>query len=134
MNANAATVAAVGRVLIAVIFLFSGVGKILAPAATMGYIASAGLPAPTLAYLVAIVVEVGGGVLLVLGWQTRIVAAVMAVFCVATALGFHNDLADQGQLINFLKNIAMTGGLLQVVAFGAGAISLDARRTSFAHA
>ena len=81
-----------------------------------------------LAYLIAIVIEVGGGVLLVLGFQTRLVALIMAVFSVATALGFHHDFADQNQMIHFLKNIAMAGGLLQVVAFGAGALSLDGRR------
>jgi putative oxidoreductase len=120
--------AALGRLLIAVIFLVSGLGKIAAPAMTQGYIASAGLPAPALAYLVAIVIEVGGGALLVVGFQTRLVALIMAVFSVATAVGFHHDFADQNQMIHFLKNIAMAGGLLQVVAFGAGAFSLDGRR------
>jgi len=82
-----------------------------------------------LAYLIAVVIEVGGGVLLLLGLQTRLAALVMAVFSVATALSFHHDFADQNQMIHFLKNIAMAGGLLQVVAFGAGALSLDGRRT-----
>jgi len=120
--------AALGRLLIAVIFLVSGLGKIAAPAMTQGYIAAAGLPAPALAYLVAIVIEVGGGVLLVVGFQTRLVALIMAVFSVAAAVGFHHDFADQNQMIHFLKNVAMAGGLLQVVAFGAGAFSLDGRR------
>jgi putative oxidoreductase len=120
---------AVGRLLIAAIFLISGFGKIAAPAMTLGYIKSAGLPVPMLAYLVAIVIEVGGGVLLVVGYQTRIIASVMAVFTVATALAFHTDFADQNQMINFLKNIAMMGGLLQVVAFGAGVISIDGMRS-----
>ena len=132
MTTNASHVAALGRLLIALIFLFSGVGKILAPAATEGYIASAGLPAPLIAYLVAVVVEVGGGVLLVVGFQTRLVAIALAVFTIAAALGFHRDLADTNQLIHFLKNIAMTGGLLQVAAFGAGAFSIDGRRTASA--
>jgi putative oxidoreductase len=128
MQPYTSSTAAFGRLLIAVIFLVSGLGKIAAPAATQGYIASAGLPVPMLAYLIAIVIEVGGGVLLVLGFQTRLVALIMAVFSVATALGFHHDFADQNQMIHFLKNIAMAGGLLQVVAFGAGALSLDGRR------
>jgi putative oxidoreductase len=128
MQPYTSSTAAFGRLLIAVIFLVSGLGKIAAPAATQGYIASAGLPVPMLVYLIAIVIEVGGGVLLVLGFQTRLVALIMAVFSVATALGFHHDFADQNQMIHFLKNIAMAGGLLQVVAFGAGALSLDGRR------
>jgi putative oxidoreductase len=128
MTTNASYVAALGRLLIALLFLFSGVGKIFAPAMTQGYIASAGLPAPLIAYLIAVVVEVGGGALLVLGWQTRPVAAVLAIFTLAAALGFHHNFADQNQLIHFLKNIAIIGGLLQVAAFGAGAFSLDGRR------
>jgi putative oxidoreductase len=96
----------------AAIFLLSGFGKIAQPEMTQGYIASAGLPFPFLAYLIAIAVELGGGALLVVGFQTRIVALVMAVFTVAAALGFHHDLADQNQMVHFLKNIAITGGFL----------------------
>lgn len=121
---------AFGRLLIAAIFLMSGLGKIAAPAATQGYIAAVGLPFPLLAFLVAIAIEVGGGALLVVGYKTRIVAGVMAGFTVATALAFHHAFGDQNQMIHFLKNISMTGGLLQVVAFGAGEFSLDARKGS----
>lgn len=125
--------AAAGRILIAALFLLSGVGKIAAPAMTQGYIASVGLPAPLLAYLIAILIEVGGGLLLIVGFQTRIVALVLAVFTVAAALAFHNNFADTNQMIHFLKDIAITGGLLQVAAFGPGSVSLDARRLSLAH-
>nr|WP_275092504.1 DoxX family protein [Sinorhizobium meliloti] len=65
---------------------------------------------------------------MILGFQTRIVALILALFSVATALTFHNNLSDLNQFIHFFKNIAMAGGLLQVVAFGAGRYSLDARR------
>ena len=92
---------------------------------TLGYIASAGLPLPLIGYLIAIGVELGGGMLLVVGYQTRIVAIVMTIFTIATAVSFHHDFADQNQMIHFLKNVAMAGGLLQVVAFGAGAFSID---------
>ncbi len=126
----APAVAAFGRLLIAVIFILSGIGKIADPAGTQALIASAGLPAPTLAYLSAIAVELGGGILLVVGYQTRMVALVVAAFTLAAALGFHHDFADQNQMIHFLKNISIIGGLLQVVAFGAGAFSLDGRRTA----
>lgn len=120
--------AAFGRVLIAIMFIFSGLGKIASPEATQGYIAAAGLPLPLLSYLLAIAVEVGGGVLLVIGFQTRIVSLVMAIFTLATAAFFHNDFADQNQMIHFLKNISIAGGLLQISAFGAGAFSIDGGR------
>jgi putative oxidoreductase len=118
----------VGRLLIAVIFLISGFGKIADPTGTQGYIAAAGLPLPLVAYGVAVIVEAGGGLLLLLGFQTRIAALALAVFSIAAAFGFHHDFADQNQMIHFLKNLAIAGGLLQVAAFGAGAFSLDAYR------
>ena len=85
MNKQYALVATSGRLLMAAIFLLSGLGKIAQPEMTQGYIASAGLPFPFLAYLIAIAVELGGGAFLVVGFQTRIVALVMAVFTVAAA-------------------------------------------------
>jgi len=121
-------VGAVGRVLIAAIFVASGLGKIANPASTQAFIASAGLPFPLLAYLVAIVIEVGGGLLLIVGYQSRIVASAMAVFVVAAALSFHSDFSDQNAVAHFLKNVSIAGGLLQVIAFGAGTVSIDARR------
>ena len=126
-NPNTSIIPAIGRVLLATIFVFSGVGKLMAPAATLGYIASSGLPFAPLAMAAAIAVELGGGVALALGIQTRIVAAILAAFSIVTALAFHTALGDQNQLIHLLKNFAMAGGLLQVVAFGAGAFSFDNR-------
>ena len=120
-------IGAVGRLLIAALFLISGLGKIAAPAMMQSIIASAGLPFPLLALLVAIVIEVGGGIFLILGYQSRIVASVMAVFTVAAALGFHRDFADQNAMVHFLKNISIAGGLLQIAAFGAGSFSIDSR-------
>ncbi|MDU9026021.1 DoxX family protein [Pseudomonas corrugata] len=122
------SVALSGRILLSAIFLLSGVSKISASAGMIAYIGSVGLPFPSLALAIAILVEVGGGIALVLGYRTRLVAAGLALFSVATALAFHNQLGDQNQFIHFFKNIAMAGGLLQVVAFGAGRFSLDARR------
>jgi putative oxidoreductase len=130
MNKQYPLVATFGRLLIAAIFLLSGLGKVANPHMTQSYIASAGLPFPLLAYLVAVAIELGGGTLLVVGFQTRIVGIVMAVFTVAAALSFHHNFADQNQMVHFLKNIAITGGLLEVVAFGAGSFSIDGRRTT----
>jgi putative oxidoreductase len=117
-----------GRILMSAIFLVSGAGKIAAPAATLATIAAAGLPLPPVAYAAATAVEVVGGLLLVLGYRTRLVALLLAVFAVATAVTFHAALGDKNQMIHFLKNLAMAGGLLQVAAFGAGPFSLDARQ------
>ncbi|MDX0508997.1 DoxX family membrane protein [Sinorhizobium medicae] len=116
-----------GRVLLAAIFLLSGVSKISDPAGTIGYINMVGLPFPTLSYGAAVVAEIAGSIALILGFQTRIVAFILAVFSVATAMTFHDNLSDLNQFIHFFKNIAMAGGLLQVVAFGAGRYSFDAR-------
>jgi putative oxidoreductase len=120
-------VGGVGRLLIAALFLISGLGKIATPALTQGFIASAGLPFSLLAYLVVIVIEVGGGILLILGCHCRVVASVMAVFTVAAALSFHHNFADQNEMAHFLKNISLTGGFLQIVALGAGSFSIDNR-------
>jgi putative oxidoreductase len=128
MNAETRYFTALGRLLIAAIFIISGLGKIATPDMTQAYIASMGLPVPMLGYLLAILVEVGGGSLLVVGFQTRIVAFVLTLFTVATAVIFHRDFADQNTMIHFLKNVAIAGGLLQVVAFGAGAFSIDSGR------
>jgi putative oxidoreductase len=118
----------VGRALLSAIFLASVVGKLQAPAATIGFIASVGLPFPPLAYAVAVLIELVGGLALLVGFQTRAAAGALAIFSLATAVGFHSNLADMNQFVHFFKNIAMTGGLLQVVAFGAGGFSLDAYR------
>jgi putative oxidoreductase len=119
-----------GRILIGAPFIFSGLGKLAAYHATAGYISSVGLPLPQLGWLIALVVELGGGTLLVLGYRIRPVALVLALFALATAIFFHRDFADQNQMINFLKNIMILGGLLQILYFGAGPMSIDARATT----
>lgn len=110
----------VGRVLIAAIFILSGLSKLAAPAATIAYIASVGLPLPAAALAGAVVVEVIGGLVLISGYRVRTVAAGLAVFSLVTALFFHSQFGDQNQFIHFFKNVAMAGGLLQIVAFGKG--------------
>jgi putative oxidoreductase len=126
MFKNSDRTAIIARSLMGVPFLITGIGKIAAPTAYLAYIASVGLPLPPVGYAIAI--ELGGGLLLLLGWQTRLVAAGLAAFTILTALVFHANFANQDQLFHFLKNVVMAGGLLQVVAFGAGRFSLDALR------
>lgn len=99
---------------------------------TQALIAAAGLPAPLLAYGAAIVVEVGGGVLLLIGYRSRLAALALAAFTLLAAVAFHADFGDQNQLIHFLKNLAIAGGLMQVAAFGAGALSVDGWRRGVA--
>ena len=109
---SASDVAALaGRILLAAIFVLSGLSKVAAPAGTISYIASAGLPLPQVGLAIAVIVELGGGLALVAGFRTRFVAAILALFSLATALAFHNHLADQNQFIHFFKNVAMAGGL-----------------------
>ncbi|WP_431479248.1 DoxX family protein [Massilia eburnea] len=128
MNFNKTYLPLVGRILMAAIFVMSGIGKIANPAGTIGYISAMGLPFPELGLAAAIGIEVVGGLLLVAGLYTRPVALALAAFSVVTGLIFHSAIADQNQMIHLMKNLAMAGGLLQIAAFGAGSLSLDARR------
>jgi len=118
------------RILIAAIFVLSGFSKITGFDGTVGYIASKGLPMPALGAVAAIIVELGGGILLITGWKARWAAAAMFVFTLAAAIFFHNFWAvpadqAQNQMIHFMKNISMMGGLLMVVLYGSGALSAD---------
>src|SRR5690348_6368164 len=98
-----------GRLLIGLPFAMSGLSKLAAYGATTKYIEAVGLPMPALAFVVAVIVELGGGLALVAGWWTRLVALALALFSIATALSFHSNFADQNQMIHFLKNIMMAG-------------------------
>ena len=117
-----------GRVLLVVLFLLSGVGKISAYAATAGYMSSVGIPGALLPLV--ILTEVGGSLAVLLGWKTRVVAFLLAGFSLVTALAIHNNFADQIQMTMFLKNVSIAGGFLLLVANGAGAFSLDRRAAS----
>jgi len=112
-----------GRILLAVIFLIAGVGKITAYAGTAGYMASMGVPGALLPLV--IVTELVGGVAIVLGYRTRLTAFLLAGFTLLAGLIFHHDFANQIQMIMFLKNLAIAGGFLLLVVHGAGAWSLD---------
>ena len=124
--------ALLGRILLAVLFVPAGIGKLTGFAGTVGYIGSVGLPLPQLGAALAIVVALGLGLALLAGFKTRFAAAVLALFTLAASFFFHNywalpaDKAMVQQLM-FMKNVAITGGLLAFVAFGAGRLSLDRR-------
>jgi len=122
-----AYLAPLGRLLLVAIFLLSGLGKLADPNGTIAFIGSTGAPLPAVGYALSVAIELGASTLFLLGYKTRAAATVLALFCVATALLFHNKLGDQNQMNNFMKNFAMAGGFLQVVALGAGAFTLDAR-------
>lgn len=124
-----------GRALIAYLFVPAGIAKIWGFAGTAGYIASKGLPLPEVGAALAIVVEVGVALALLLGWRTRAAALVLALFTLAAATLFHNYWAlpaeqQMMQQLLFTKNLAVVGGLLVLAAWGAGALSLDGRRGS----
>ena len=125
----------VGRVLIALIFVISGFGKIKGFDGTVGLIASKGLPLPQVAAVVAIIIELGGGLMLIAGWKARWAAAAMFLFTAVAAIIFHNFWAvpadaAQNQTIHFMKNISMLGGLLYVVVYGSGPLSVESRGES----
>ncbi|HXF80520.1 MAG TPA: DoxX family protein [Usitatibacter sp.] len=132
MNTNVQNTAAlVGRILLAAIFLTSGFGKLTGFEGTVGYIASKHLPLPQVAAIIAILCELGGGILLLIGFKARWAGLVLAIFTLAAGLLFHDywNLSDAAQAaanrINFWKNVAISGGMLMVFAFGPGRYSVD---------
>lgn len=125
--------ALVGRALIALLFIPAGWGKIAGFSGVAGYIASKGVPLPEVCAAIAIAAELGLGLLLLVGWQTRWAALGLAVFTIVITPIFHNFWAvPEAQVMMqqqaFFKNMAVGGGLLVIAAFGAGAFSLDGRR------
>ena len=116
-----------GRILIAWIFIAGGIAKLSAPAATIAAFGTrVGLPLPVVAYVIAVIVEVGLGILLLIGFQTALTGIVLAIWCVATALVAHTGWVNPDMKMHFMKNIAMAGGLLFVAVHGAGTLSVDA--------
>jgi putative oxidoreductase len=131
--AVANTAALVGRILVALMFVISGYGKIGAFSGTAGYISSHGLPFPELLTALTIALELGGGILLIIGYKARWVAVLFFLWLIPTTFVFHKfwgiDAAQvQAQMINFQKNVSIMGAMLLIFAFGPGAYSLDARR------
>ncbi len=120
-------VALLGRVLMSAIFIHAGYGKAVSPTATMAMMGHYGLPLPGAAYAVALIIELGGGILFLVGFRARVVGLVLALWCIATAFVAHYHPNESGQMIHFMKNLCSAGGFLQVVAFGAGRLSADRR-------
>jgi putative oxidoreductase len=115
----------VGRLLLASLFILEGWSKIRGYEAAADYMDRFGVPSVLLP--AAIALELGGGLLIAVGWQARIAAAALAAFCVATAVIFHNQLSNSNQLLHFEKDLAIAGGLLVLAVAGAGRWSLDGR-------
>ena len=122
-----------GRLLLAQLFIMSGWGKVTGFAGTVAYMAAKGMPLTEYFAVGAIVLELGGGIALILGWQARWAALALLVFTLPATFIFHNfwavDAAQaQGQMIHFMKNLCIMGAMLYVMAFGAGPLSLDNRK------
>ena len=115
-----------GRILLALMFLTAGINKISGYAGMQGYMDSMGVPGALLPLVIAL--EVLGGITLMLGWHTRVTAFLLAGFTLLATLIFHSNLGDQTQMLFFLKNLSVAGGLLMVVSHGAGPYSIDNRR------
>jgi putative oxidoreductase len=116
----------IARLFMGLIFLLAGLSKIGAFAGTQGYMEAMGVPGMLI--IPTIILEVGGALLIIVGYKTRLVAVALGIFCLLTALIFHNNLADQTQFILFMKNIAMAGGFLLLIEHGATSFSVDAKR------
>jgi putative oxidoreductase len=114
-----------GRVLMSAIFIHAGYGKAMAPAATMAAFRHLGLPLPGVAYAIALAIELGAGTLFLVGYKVFLTGLILAGWCIATALVAHYHPENREAMIQFMKNVCMAGGFLQVVAFGAGRLSLD---------
>jgi len=119
------TLALVGRLLLAALFILAGVGKLGQMEGMVGYIASVGLPLPELVYYGTVAVEIVGGLMLAAGFKARYAAGALGIFSVLAAVIFHNDFAQQTEMTTFLKNFAIAGGMFTVAAFGPGRYSLD---------
>jgi putative oxidoreductase len=119
----------IGRLLMSSLFIWAGIGKLMNPSGTAQYFAKMHIPVPDVTVWVVIVIELIGGLLILVGFQTRLVAAILAIFCLITGFGVHLPAGDYPNMVNFYKNLVMAGGFLYVVAHGAGAISVDSRST-----
>ena len=125
---NASTAILVGRILLSILFILSGFAKLTAISATAQWFGSLGLPLPTVAAVGSGLLEFFGGLAILVGFQTRIVAIVLAIFTLAATAVAHLNFADQMQMLMLQKNLGLTGGFLLLAVLGAGAYSVDAKR------
>jgi putative oxidoreductase len=116
-----------GRLLLSSLFIWDGINQLLSPGVSAQYFANVHVPLPDVAIWISIIIHLVGGIALLVGFKTRWAAALLALLSVATAFGVHLPVGDQNNLIHFYKNLVMTGGFLYVIAFGAGAVSIDGK-------
>jgi putative oxidoreductase len=114
----------IARALLSALFIWSGINKILDPVGTQQYMAASGMPWTSVFLVAAIVTELGGGLSVLLGYRSRLGAAVLALFLIPATLIFHTNFADPIQQIMFMKNLAIFGGLLMIVQLGSGQVAL----------
>lgn len=114
-----------GRLLMSGLFIWAGIHKLTNPSGTAQYFANVHIPVPDIAVWIVIIIEVIGGLMILVGLQTRWVALVLAIFCIITGFGVHLPVGDQANMVNFYKNLVMAGGFLYVFTAGAGALSID---------
>jgi putative oxidoreductase len=116
-----------GRLLMSTLFIWDGTRQLLNPGALAQYFASVHVPLPNVSIWISGIIHLFGGLAVLVGFKTRWAAALLALLCVATGFGVHLPIGDQDNMIHFYKNLVMTGGFLYVIAFGAGAISIDGK-------
>jgi putative oxidoreductase len=117
--------APLGRLFLSALFIWAGIGKLMDPAGTAGYFAHVNIPAPAVLVWIVLLVEIIGGLMVLVGFKARWAALVLAIFCVITGFGVHLPVGDLPNMTHFYKNIAIAGGLLYVFSFGAGVWSVD---------
>ncbi len=125
MHAMNAFLALFGRLLMSSIFIYEGIALLRNPDGFTKYFASVHVPAPGIAVWIAIVIQLAGGLAVLVGFKARWAAAALALFCLGTAFGVHLPAGDSANMIHFYKNLVMAGGFLYVMAYGAGVISID---------
>jgi putative oxidoreductase len=128
LEKHADQAALVGRLFYSSLYILYGYFKLTGYTGTVGYMAKQGLPAPELFAALAVIIELGGGLLMLIGYQTRLVALGLAIYVFVAAFIAHAHFGDGNQMSHFFKNMAIIGGSLAFVAFGAGAYSVDGRR------
>jgi putative oxidoreductase len=127
MDKITANLPALARLLMSSFFIWAGVGKLMDPSGTAEYFATSHVPIAALAVWVVILIQVLGGLAILVGYKTGWAAGVLAIYCLITAFGVHLAPGDQPSMTHFYKNLVMAGGFLYVLVFGSGALSIDGR-------